>query len=99
LAALYDRAAEDEALEQRIPDLEAKLVAAGWRNLMHHVAEHGRRIFDPSIIDPSERAKTAEVVSGVPLRVWDAGARRVGLVRISMGALESWGFSDAREPH
>jgi hypothetical protein len=38
LAALYDRAAEDEALEQRIRDLEAKLVATGWRNLMHHAA-------------------------------------------------------------
>jgi len=39
--------AEDEALDQRIRDLEAKLVANGWRHLMHHVAEHGRRIFDP----------------------------------------------------
>jgi len=39
--------AEDEALTRRIADLEARLAANGWRDLMHHVAEHGRRIFDP----------------------------------------------------
>ena len=39
--------AEDEALDQRIRDLEAKLAANGWRDLIRHVAEHGRRIFDP----------------------------------------------------
>jgi len=44
--------AEDEALTRRIGELEARLVADGWRDLMCHVAQHGRRIFDP----PQERA-------------------------------------------
>ena len=59
--------AEDEALDRRIRDLEGKLAANGWRDLIRHVAEHGGRIFDPpAIIHASERDKMAEVESGAP---------------------------------
>ena len=40
--------AEDEALTRPIGELEARLAADSWRDLICHVAEHGRRIFDPS---------------------------------------------------
>ena len=44
--------AADEALTRRIGELEARLAADGWRDLMCHVAQHGQCIFDP----PPERA-------------------------------------------